>query len=265
MVLKTYSMKQLLNILTIGTAFLFASCDKEALELTAQSSASVAFIHAAPTLPPTTGTAAPAVDILIDDLVSNGGRRLTYGLVSVGGGAGNGGAYMPITPGSRTIKISPDSGKTNFINATLQFEAKKAYTVVAYDTLAASGTRTLRAVQLTDDLAAPSGTNVHVRFLHLAPLAPAVDITLLRTSPSTDSVTLTNRSYLGATPNATALSAFAQIPGGTYTIRVKLPGTQTVVATFALGTTLSSGRIITLAAIGTARGQALNAMALRHF
>jgi hypothetical protein len=260
MVLKTYSMKQLLNILTIGTAFLFASCDKEALELTAQSSASVAFIHAAPTLPPTT-----AVDILIDDLVSNGGRRLTYGAVSVGGGAGNGGAYMPITPGSRTIKISPDSGKTNFINATLQFEAKKAYTVVAYDTLAASGTRTLRAVQLTDDLTAPSGTNVHVRFLHLAPLAPAVDITLLRTSPSTDSVTLTNRSYLGATPNATALSAFAPIPGGTYTIRVKLPGTQTVVATFALGATLSSGRIITLAAIGTARGQALNAMALRHF
>jgi len=260
MVLKTYSMKQLLNILTIGTAFLFASCDKEALELTAQSSASVAFIHAAPTLPPTT-----AVDILIDDLVSNGGRRLTYGAVSVGGGAGNGGAYMPITPGSRTIKISPDSAHTNFINATLQFEPKKAYTVVAYDTLAASGTRTLRAVQLTDDLTAPSGTNVHVRFLHLAPLAPAVDITLLRTSPSTDSVTLTNRSYLGATPNATALSAFAPIPCGTYTIRVKLPGTQTVVATFALGATLSSGRIITLAAIGTARGQALNAMALRHF
>jgi len=111
-------------------------------------------------------------------------------------------------------------------------------------TLAASGARTLRAVQLTDDLTVPSGTNVHVRFLHLAPLAPAVDITLLRTSPSTDSVTLTNRSYLGATPNATALSAFAPIPGGTYTIRVKLPGTQTVVATFPLGTNLSSGRIV---------------------
>ena len=258
-------MKQLFNILTISVAFLFTSCEKEALELTAQSSAAVAFIHAAPTPPPATGTAAPAVDILIDDLLSNGSRRLSYGLVSAGGGVGNGGAYMPITPGSRTIKISPDSGKTNFINATLQFEAKKAYTVVAYDTLAASGTRTLRAVQLTDDLTVPSGTNVHVRFLHLAPLAPAVDITLLRTSPSTDSVTLTNRTYLGTAPNATALSTFSPIPGGTYTIRVKLPGTQTVVATFALGANLSSGRIVTLAAIGTARGQALNAMLLRHY
>ncbi len=258
-------MKQLLNILTIGAGLLLTSCEKEALELTAQSSASVAFIHAAPTPPPQPGAVTPAVDILIDNLVSNGSRRLTFGTVSAGGGLGNGGAYMPITPGSRSIRISPDSGRTNFIDATLQFEALKAYTVVAYDTLAVSGARTLRAVQLTDDLTVPTGTNVHVRFLHLAPLAPAVDITLLRTSPSTDSVTLTNRSYLGATPNATALSAFSPIPGGTYTIRVKLPGTQTVVASFALGTNLSSGRIVTLAATGTARGQALGAMVLRHY
>jgi hypothetical protein len=172
---------------------------------------------------------------------------------------------MPITPGSRSIKVSPDSGKTNVINANLQFDALKAYTVVAYDTLAASGTPTLRAVQLTDDLTVPSGTNVHVRFLHLAPLAPAVDLTLVRSVATPDSVTLNNRTYLGASPNAASLSAFTPIPGGTYTLKVKLAGTQTVVATFSLGTTLTSGRIITLAAIGTARGQALSAMALRHY
>jgi hypothetical protein len=250
-------MKLKLNTLLIATTLLAMSCKKEALELTAQSSATVAFIHAAP--------GAPAVDILVDDLLSNGSRRLTYGLVSAGGGTGNGGAYMPITPGSRSIKVSPDSGKTNVINANLQFDALKAYTVVAYDTLAASGTPTLRAVQLTDDLTVPSGTNVHVRFLHLAPLAPAVDLTLVRNAATPDSVTLTNRTYLGASPNATSLSAFTPIPGGSYILRVKLAGTQTVVAAFSLGTTLTSGRIITLAAIGTARGQALSAMALRHY
>lgn len=258
MVLKNFSMKQLFNIILIGAGLFFVSCEKQALELTAQSSATVAFIHAAP--------GAPAVDVLVDDLLSNGSRRLTYGTVSAGGGTGNGGAYLPITPGSRTIKVSPDSGKTNVINTTLQFDELKAYTVVAYDTLLASGTPALRSVQLTDNLTVPTGTNVHVRFLHLAPLAPAVDLTLLRTAPSTDSVTLTSRTYIGATPNAAALSAFAPIPGGTaYTLRVKLAGTQTVVASFNLGTTLSSGRIVTLAAIGTARGQALNAMSLRHF
>ena len=252
-------MKQLFNILTIGAGLLFASCEKQALELTAQSSATVAFIQAAP--------GAPTVDVLVDDLLANGSRRLTFGTVSAGGGVGNGGAYMPITPGSRTIKVSPDSGKTNLINTSFQFDAAKAYTVAVYDTLLASGTPALRAVQLTDDLTVPTGTNVHVRFLHLAPLAPAVDITLLRTSVTTpDSVTLTNRTYLGASPNAAALSAFAPIPGGTaYTLKVKLAGTQTVVASFNLGTTLSSGRIVTLAAIGTARGVALGAMALRHY
>jgi len=257
-------MKQLFNILTISAGLLFASCEKQALELTAQSSASVAFIHAAPTPPPIAPAVAPAVDILIDNLLSNGSRRLSYSLVSAGGGTGNGGAYMAITPGSRSVKISPDSGRNNFINATLQFDALKAYTVVAYDTLASTGAQTLRAVQLTDDLTVPTGTNVHVRFLHLAPLAPAVDITLVRTSPL-DSVTISNKAYIGSTPNAAALSAFTPIPGGTYTLKVKLPGTQTLVTSFSLSTTLSSGRIVTLAAIGTARGQALSAMALRHF
>jgi hypothetical protein len=258
-------MKQLFNILTISAGLLFASCEKQALELTAQSSAAVAFIHAAPTPPPIAPAVAPAVDILIDGLLSNGSSRLSFRTFSAGGGSGNGGAYMAITPGSRSIKISPDSGRTAFISANLQFDASKAYTVVAYDTLASTGAQTLRAVQLTDDLTVPSDTTVHVRFLHLAPLAPAVDITLVRTSPKLDSVTLSNRAYIGATPNASALSAFTPIPGGTYTLKVKLPGTQTLVTSFALTTTLSNRRIITLAATGTARGQALGAMALRHF
>lgn len=258
MLLKTDLMKKLLNILTIGAGLLLVSCEKQALELTAQNAATVAFIHAAP--------GAPTVDVLVDDLISNGSRRLTYGTVSAGGGVGNGGAYMPITPGLRNIKVSPDSGRTNVVSANLQFDPSKAYTVAVYDTLLASGTPALRAVQLTDDLSIPSGSNVHVRFLHLAPNAPAVDITLLRTAPSVDSVTLSNRAYIGATPNAGVLSAFTPIPGGTgYTLRVKLAGTQTVVASFNLAGNLASGRILTLGAIGTARGASLSAMMLRHY
>lgn len=258
MELKTTSMKKLLNILTIGAGLILVSCEKQALELTAQNAATVAFIHAAP--------GAPTVDVLVDDLVSNGSRRLTYGTVSAGGGVGNGGAYTPITPGLRNIKVSPDSGRTNVVSANLQFDPSKAYTVAVYDTLPASGTATLRAVQLTDDLTVPTGSNVHVRFLHLAPNAPAVDITLLRTAPSLDSVTISNRTYLGATPNTTTLSAFTPIPGGTaYTLRVKLAGTQTLVTSVNLGNNLQGGRILTLGAIGTARGASLSAMILRHF
>jgi hypothetical protein len=252
-------MKKLIYSLLAIASLGITACEKDAVTLIGDANSSVAFIYAAP--------AAPTADIVIDGLVSNGSRRLTYDLrTSLGGGGGNGGAYIPLLNGSRNIKISTDSGRTSLVDANWAFLANKSYTVAVYDTLPISGTQTLRSVQLTDDLTPPTGTNVHVRFLHLAPLAPAVDLTLLRTAPALDSVTLTNRTYLGATPNATTLSTFAPIPGGTaYTLRVKLAGTQTVVATFNLGTNLSAGRIVTLAAIGTARGASLNAMALRHY
>ncbi len=251
-------MKKLLYSLLAISTFGITACEKDAVTLLGDANSAVAFIYAAP--------GAPTSDIVIDGLVSNGSRRLTYGITSLGGGGGNGGAYIPLVNGSRNIKISPDSGRTSLVDARYQFDINKSYTMAVYDTLLASGTPTLRSVQLTDDLTVPSGTNVHVRFLHLAPLAPAVDLTLLRTAPSMDSVTLTNRTYLGATPNATALSSFAPIPGGTaYTLRVKLAGTQTVVASISLGTNLSSGRIVTLSAVGTAKGAPLGVLTLRHY
>lgn len=242
----------LLGVATIG----LTACDKEAVSLVDGANSSLAVIHASP--------GAPTVDLVIDGLVSNGSRRLSYGLATLGGGGGNGGVYIPVVSGSRSIRISPDSGRTNVVDARYQFDANRAYTVAVYDTLPASGAATLRAVQLTDDLTPPTGTNTHVRFLHLAPNAPAVDITLVR-GANLDSVTLTNRTYLGATPNVTTLSAFQPVTGGTaYTLRVKLAGTQTLVTSVNLGTALTSGRIVTLAAIGTARSQPLAAIVVRH-
>ncbi len=252
-------MKKLIQTICGIALISFTACDKEAIKLNDQANASFAVIHAAP--------GAPTVDIVVDGLVANGSRRLSYGLISAGGGTGNGGIYMPVLAGTRNIKVSTDSGKTSVVNADLEFATNSASTIVVYDTIATSGTAALRSVRLNDDLTVPSGTNVHVRFLHLALLAPAVDITLVRTSVSpVDSVTLTNRTYLGANPNAIALSAFAPIPGGTaYTVRVKLAGTQTVVLAVNLAaSTLASGRIVTLSAIGTARGASLGVLAARH-
>jgi hypothetical protein len=250
-------MKKLMHILFVGAGLTLISCEKEALELDPAASASMAYIHAAP--------GAPTVDVVVDGIVANGARRLTYGTVSSSGGAGNGAAYMPLQEGTRNIKISTDSGRTNVVNADLTFDRNKYYTMVVYDTLAATGTPSLRSVRFEDNLAVPATGTTAVRFFHLAPLAPAVDVTLLRTSATpNDSVTITNRSYFGTSPNA-SVAAFTAVPGGTYTVRVKAAGTQTVVFSAALGANLSAGRIVTLAAIGTARGAALNAMVLRHF
>lgn len=251
-------MKKLVYIFFAGIALITSSCQKDAITLNGDANASVAFIYASP--------GSPTADIVIDGLVSNGSRRLSYTtLSSLGGGGGNGGIYIPLLNGSRSIKISPDSGKTNLVDASYQFDANKSYTVVVYDTLASTGAQTLRSVQLNDDLTPPTGTNTHVRFLHLAPNAPAVDVTLVR-GANLDSVTITNKTYFGGTPNAAALSAFQPLTGGTaYTMRVKLAGTQTLVSSVNLGSSLTSGRIITLAAIGTAKSQPLSFAAFRHY
>ena len=250
-------MKKLIQIICGVVLISSTACDKEALKLNDQVNAAFAVIHAAP--------GAPTVDILVDGLVANGRGRLTYRVISAGGGTGNGGIYMPVETGTRNIKISPDSGKTNVITADLVFPANSASTIVVYDTLAASGPPSLRFVQLSDDLSAPTGTNTHIRFLHLAPLAPPVDVTLVR-GANVDSVTLTNRSYLGASPNAAALSTFTPITGGSaYTYKIKLAGTQTVVNSGSLTTNLTAGRIVTISAVGSAKGQALGVLVARHF
>jgi hypothetical protein len=249
-------MKKTIQIICGVALFSLAACDKDALKLNDKVNAAFGVIHAAP--------GAPTVDIVVNGLVANGSRRLAYRTVSAGGGTGNGGIYMPIEAGTGNIKISPDSGKTNVVNADLVFATNSASTIVVYDTLAATGAPLLRFVQLSDDLTAPATGNVHVRFLHLAPLAPTVDVTLIR-GTNVDSVTLTNRSYIGATPNAATLSTFAPITGGAvYTYKIKLAGTQTVVLTGSLAANLTAGRIVTISAVGSAKGQALGALVARH-
>ncbi len=257
------NLKSKISLLILASGVFFTACKKvtEATTLNEEASSTVQFIHAAPVA--TTPTP-PSYDIVVDGVVANGSRRLSYGIVSAGGGGGNAPGYMPILEGTRNIKISRDSGRTTVIDASLPFEKNKAYTILAYDTLATPSSR-LRVVRLNDNLAVPATGNTHVRFVHAAPNAPAVDITFLRTAPTLDSVTILNKTYLGATPNVDAVSAFTPVPGGTYTIIIKLAGTQTVVTSASLGTALTAGRIITYYAIGTAQGRALALINTRHF
>ncbi|MBR2648476.1 MAG: DUF4397 domain-containing protein [Sediminibacterium sp.] len=245
-------MKKIVYYFIAFIAVSLSACNKDAITLNTDASASFAVLYASP--------GGPTVDILVDGILSNGSRRLTYGTTSAGGGSGNGGTYIPITTGSRNIKISPDSGKTNLVDATNQFDANKPYTFAVYDVLPSP-----KFVLIPDDLTLPTGTNTHVRFLHLAPGGPTVDVTF--TKGTADSVTLTGKSYIGASPNATSLAPFTPIPGASsgYTIKIKQAGTQTVLLAVSAGSNFTAGRIVTIAAIGTAASQPLSAMVLRHY
>lgn len=238
-------MKKILALALISTAVL-TSCEK-AFEQPADWT-SAAVIHAAP------GT--DTLHAFVDT-----GRYTATGVTYL-----NNSTYLPVLAGSHPVNIikgTTFSGTKYVPTFNWNFERGKIYSFFVYDTVPAAG-GTAKVLRLTDDLTLPTGTNTNVRFLHLAPNGPAVDVTLLRTSVTpNDSVTITNRSYIGATPNEASLSAFMPIPGGTYTAKVKAAGTQTVLLSSSVA--LNAGRIVTLFATGTAKGRPLAIGSFRHY
>ena len=182
------------------------------------------------------------------------------------------GPYLPVLSGTKTINIrrGTTAASSLYVNSfENNFAPAGIYSYFVYDTTT-SATGQAKVLKLTDDLTLPATTNSKVRFLHLAPNAPAVDITLVRTSVTpNDSVTISNKAYVGATPNETALAEFISVPRGVYTAKVKLAGTQTVATTVAAdlsrGFDITQGGIFSLYASGTAKGRPLVARLIRHF
>ena len=229
-----------------------AGCGKE--NTYSNNFASAVFINASPSV--TNASPRPGISIFVDTLAK------TSGIIAYRGSTG----YLGIEPGSRKLELRTNTSPTAvlFSTAAENFEVNKASSFVIYDTLSATNTA-LKVIRLNDDLSFPAAGNIKVRFLHLANNAPQVDLTLVRTTVTpNDSVTLTNKSYIGASPTASTLEAFAEIPQGAYTLKVKLAGTQTVALTASLTTLNVANGIFTLYAAGTTQGQALTANAVRH-
>ena len=244
-------MKKLFNLpkmwvplLALG---LFSSCDKDDDEIT--TPAKLSATHASP--------GSPNVDIYVD------GIKVTTTPLSYPGTTGvPGNPYLSVNSGVRNIKVSPN-GTLNVIDANLSLDPGKAYSVFAYDVLG-TGT-TLKALVLTDDLAAPASGKAHIRFLHLSPDAPAVDIELAKTGSA--AINLTNIPYVGPSPNATNLSAFTPVDAGAYMVNVRANGSTTVVLSAPLS--FAAGKIYTVYArgllangVGTTLG--LNASLITH-
>ena len=254
-------MKKIFAIALISFAFLPAC--KKAFEQPADWS-SVAVIQASPT-----AATAPTdtLQVFIDTGSKYNSTGLTYNTNST---------YLPVLAGNKPVNIRRGTTNTssNYVSTfNYNFERGGTYSFFVYDTTASS-TGQAKVLRLKDDLTLPASGTSKVRFLHLAPNGPAVDVTLVRTSVTpNDSVTISNKSYIGASPDEGALAAFTAIPRGVYTARVKALGTQTVVLSTtttlltatAAGADVNEGRIVTLYAIGTAKGRPLAVSAFRNY
>lgn len=202
----------------------------EFVDLSSFGTANVMVVHASPD--------APGVDLLVDDAIA--GSNLTFPANT---------DYLTITGGTRNVKVNVTGTSTTVIEAYLDLERNMNYTVFASNSVA-----NIQPLVLMDNLAAPAAGNAHVRFVHLSPDAPAVDITT-----TTGAVVFGDQSFLGSTD-------FTPLGADTYDLQVRLAGTETVVLELP-GIALADGKIYTVFAKGLVAGtgdQALSAQIIAN-
>lgn len=218
-------MKKAFSVLTavvlIANLVSFSSCQKDETK----TYANILVTHASPD--------APGVDLLVDDSKQNS-SALTFP---------NNTGYLKAESGTRNIKVNVAGTETSVITADLNLEMGKNYSVFAVDSVSK-----ISAIVLADDLTAPAGGKAHVRFVHLSPNAPAVDIAVA----SSGAVVFGNKAFKEYT-------AFTPLDAGAYNLDVRVAGTSTVALTIPT-ITLESGKIYTVFAKGFLGGAGAEAL-----
>lgn len=205
----------LIFVLSLG---LLTGCSDDSTPTTpAASPARLSAIHASPD--------APGVDLYVD------GTKVGSDLMFP-----NNTPYLSVNAGTRAIAVKVAGTSTTVLSADLPVASSAHYSVFAVDSVSK-----LSALVLTDDLTAPASGKAHVRFVHLSPNAPAVDVAL-----AGGSVLIGDKAFKQYT-------SFLPVDAGTYDLEVRLAGTSTVVLPLP-GISLTAGKIYTVFAKGFVGG-----------
>lgn len=199
-----------------------ASLDLKPMAATSKAKAMV--IHASPD--------APGVNLFVNDTKVNS-APLTFP---------NNTGYLELEAKENKIEVKADGSDAAAISATLPFDANKNYSIFAINVLAS-----IEPLRIEDDLTAPAAGKAHLRFIHLSPDAPAVDI-VVKGGPEL----FKNQKFKDFT-------AFTPVDAGKYTVEVKLTGSGTVALTLT-DINLEEGKIYTVFAKGLVNGQGAQAL-----
>jgi len=216
-----------LAILTFTSFSVFSGCsdDETVTPPPATVNPRTTVTHASPN--------APNVDILVGETVV--ATNVPY-LASL--------PYTSLNVGNSRIRVNVTGTSTTVIDATLPFADGANYSIFAIDSV-----NKISALRVDDNLTAPASGNSHVRFIHLSPNAPAVDIAV------------TGGPVLFSDYTFKEFSNFTPVTAGTYNLEVRLAGTPTVVLPLP-NITLQNGKIYTVYArgfVGAAGTQQLGA------
>jgi len=214
-------MKKLILALTLSLlALSFIGCDDEETPVSPAplpSNSLVKVVHASPD--------APGVDLLVDNAVA--GTNLIFP---------NNTGYLTVPSGTRNVKVNVTGTMTTVIEANINFMQNRNYSVFAVNSVA-----NIEAILIEDDLTTPASGKAHVRFIHLSPDAPSVDITL-----TDGTIVFGNKSFKEFT-------AFTPLDAGSYDLEVRVAGTTTVALDLPV-INLEAGKIYTVFAKGFLSG-----------
>jgi len=212
----------LASVVLMASAVLFTSCKKEE---DAHDHAKVMVVHSSPD--------APGVDVLVD------GTKVNSAALNFPDNT----AYLEVEAGTRNLKVNVAGTTTTVINADVPFTKDMNYSVFAVDSVSQ-----ISAIVLADDLTAPAAGKAHVRFVHLSPDAPAVDVAVA----SSGAVVFGNKAFKEYT-------AFTPLDAGAYNLDVRVAGTTTVALVLPT-ITLEAGKIYTVFAKGFLGGSGAQAL-----
>jgi len=139
---------------------------------------------------------APDLDIVVDGRVIN---RNPFDYTSYSG-------YLNFYTGNREIKFNASNANNALIDTTFSFEDGKAYSLFAVNTLP-----NVEALLVVDSAASPASGKAMIRFVNLAPDAPAFDLA------DASGTLFTGKGFKQAT-------AFQEVDAKTYTFDVRTAG-----------------------------------------
>jgi len=224
----SYSLKFMsMLVLALSTLLTFSSCkdddDDESTPAPA-GSGQLMVIHASPD--------APGVDLLLDNVKINSTDVEYLDFTP----------YLSVTAGTRNVKVNVAGTSTTALLANLPIVKNKNYSLFAVDSVSK-----LSGLFIEDNLSAPAAGKAHVRFIHLSPDAPAVDVAV-----TGGAVVFGNKSFKDFTD-------FTPLDANTYNLEVRLAGTSTVVLPLP-GIALTAGKIYTVYAKGFVGGTGAQAL-----
>ena len=211
-------------ILGLGL-FMVSGCSDDDNGVSSPEVSNVKIVHASPD--------APGVDILVDNAKAVSNLEFPDNT-----------GYVNLEAGDRNVKINAAGTEVTVINENFMLTPNMTYSVFAVDSLSR-----ITVLVLADDLTAPAAGKAHIRFIHLSPNAPAVDIAV------------TGGPVVFSDYIFKEYSAFTPLDAATYNLEVRLSGTSTVVLPLP-GIQLESGKIYTVidkGFVGGSGSQALGA------